>query len=123
MATLLVSPSPFTAADRAIDREGGGAEGFTIQVSPWAASTTAQLDRIAGSATTAGLSAATADPRLDFSPPTDDRPFFFNMLKPAAFARVPSLPDEGIVRGNIYATTTLVVLFVITSGLVLLMIV
>ena len=69
------------------------------------------------------LTAATADPRLDFSPPTDDRPFFFNMLKPAAFARAQAMPAEGMVRGNIYATTTLVVLFLITSGLVLLMIV
>jgi hypothetical protein len=42
------------------------------------------------------------------------------MLKPAAFARAPPMPSEGIVRGNIYATTTLVVLFLITSSLVLL---
>ena len=123
VATLMVSPSPFSDADRDVIARVAAAEGFTIQVSPWADGTTAQLDRIAASATAAGLTAATADPRLDFSPPTDDRPFFFNMLKPAAFARAPSLPSEGIVRGNISATTTLVVLFLITSGLVLLMIV
>ncbi len=64
------------------------------------------------------LAAATADPRLDFSPPTDDRPFFFNMLKPASFAQAQSLPSEGVARGNLYATTTLVVLFGITATLV-----
>jgi hypothetical protein len=112
----------FTDADRVIVERVAADEGFTIQVSPWLPAATGQLDRIAGSRTATALIEATADPQLDFSPPTDDRPFFFNMLKPAAFARARSLPSEGVARGNIYATTTLVVLFLITTSLVLLMI-
>ena len=118
VATLLISPSPFTDADRAIVERVAGGEAFTIQVSPWTGGATSQLDRIARSRTPDDLAAATADPRLDFSPPTDDRPFFFNMLKPASFAQAQSLPSEGVARGNLYATTTLVVLFGITATLV-----
>ena len=92
MATLLISPSPFTDADRAIVERVAGGEAFAIQVSPWTGGATSQLDRIARSRTRDDLAAATADPRLDFTPPTDDRPFFFNMLKPASFAQAQSLP-------------------------------
>jgi hypothetical protein len=123
VATLMISPAPFTDADRAIVERVAGEEGFTIQVSPWSGGATGQLDRIARSGTAAELSAATADAKYDFSPPTDDRPFFFNMLKPASFAATRSLPSEGVARGNLYATTTLVILFVITLTLVLLAIV
>jgi hypothetical protein len=123
VATLMISPSPFTDADRGTIERVAADEAFTIQLSPWTGGSTGQLDRIASSSTAAALMAATADPQLDFSPPTDDRPFFFNMLKPAAFARAQSLPSEGVARGNIYATTTLVVLFLITMTLVALMIV
>jgi len=122
VATLLTSPSPFTAADRATIDAVSTDEEFTLQVSPWTGSPNAELDHIAGSTSAAALTAATADPRFDYSPPTDDRPFFFNILKLASFARIQALPDEGVVRGNIYATTTLVVLFGITSALVALLI-
>jgi hypothetical protein len=123
VATLMISPSPFTAADREVVERVAADEAFTIQVSPWTGGTTSQLDRIGRSRTAAALAEATADPQLDFSPPTDNRPFFFNMLKPASFARARSLPSEGVARGNIYATTTLVVLFLITTTLVSVMIV
>ena len=123
VATLMISPAPFTDADRTVVERVAGDEGFIVQVSPWTDAATGQLGRIAGSRTSAALASATADPQLDFSPPTDDRPFFFNMLKPASFARADSLPSEGVARGNIYATTTLVVLFLITTCLVLAMIV
>jgi hypothetical protein len=123
VATLMISPSPFTDADRTVIERVAADEAFTIQVSPWTGGATGRLDRIANSHTSAALAEATSDPQLDFSPPTDDRPFFFNMLKPAAFARAHSLPSEGVARGNIYATTTLVVLFLITMSLVALMIV
>ncbi|MEO7276026.1 MAG: hypothetical protein ABIX28_04265, partial [Vicinamibacterales bacterium] len=123
VATLLTSPSPFTPADRATIEKVTSDEEFTVQVSPWAASPNVELDRIAGSTTRDALTAATADSRFDYSPPTDDRPFFFNILKLASFMRIQSLPEEGVVRGNIYATTTLVVLFGITSALVALLII
>jgi hypothetical protein len=118
VATLMISASAFTDADRAVVERVAADEGFTIQVSPWSGGATNQLDRIARSRTSSALADATADQKLDFSPPTDDRPFFFNMLKPASFAQSRLLPSEGVARGNLYATTTLVVLFLITTTLV-----
>ncbi len=123
VATLMISPSPFTDADRSTVEGVSTDEAFTIQVSPWSGGATGQLDRIARSRTPAELAQATADRAYDFSPPTDDRPFFFNMLKPASFTRTRSLPAEGVARGNLYATTTLVALFLITLTLVSLTIV
>jgi hypothetical protein len=118
-ATLLTSRSPFTREDEAIVRRIVEAEGFTIQASPWTGGSTPRVDRIARSTTRAELSLATEDPDFDYSPPTDERPFFFNMLKPRSFARVYTLPRGGVMWGNIRATATLVLLFVIAVALVL----
>jgi hypothetical protein len=122
VATLLVSPSPFTTADReAIERVAAGEE-FTVRVAPWSTGGSERLDRIVRSRSGGELASATADPHLDFSPPTDRRPFFFNMLKLTSFARAGSLPSGGVVSGNLYATTTLVVLFLIAVAMVALVI-
>jgi hypothetical protein len=118
-ATLLTSLTPFSAADEAIVRRVAEAEGFTIQTSPWTGGSSPRIDKIARSTTLAELSLATADPDFDYSPPTDERPFFFNMLKPRSFARVYSLPRGGVMWGNIRATATLVLLFAIALALVL----
>jgi hypothetical protein len=47
---------------------------------------------------------------LDLTPPTDDRPFFFNTLKPGTWLADPELVDELDVSflGNLQATQTLV---------------
>ena len=57
---------------------------------------------------------AAQDERYDYTPPSDDRPYFFNLLKPWSFARVTRLEGfgvGGVVQGNLHATTTLVILF------------
>ena len=118
-ATLLTSLSPFTADDEAVVRRIVEAEGFTIQASPWTGGSNPRVDRIARSTTPAELALATEDPDFDYSPPTDERPFFFNMLKPRSFARVYTLPRGGVMWGNIRATATLVLLFVIALLLVI----
>ena len=122
VATLLASPSPFTAADRATIEKVASDEAFTVQVSPWTASPNAELDRIAGSTTRRGCPQR---PRIRASTtarrPTTGPSSSTSSSSPAS--RIQALPDEGVVRGNIYATTTLVVLFGITSALVALPIV
>jgi hypothetical protein len=118
VATLMISPSPFSPADLDTVERVAAAEGFEIQASPRGGGTVESLDQIARSRSLDALAAATAHPDLDFSPPTDNRPFFFNMLKPASFARSSSLPTAGVVAGNIYATTTLVTLFCIATVMV-----
>ena len=122
-ATLLTSRSPFSAADEAVVRRVADAEGFTIETSPWTGGSSPRIDRIARSTSSAELALATEDPDFDYSPPTDERPFFFNMLKPRSFARVYTLPRGGVMWGNIRATATLVLLFAISVSLVLAIIV
>jgi hypothetical protein len=114
-ATLVVSPSPFTAEDGAAVERLAAVEQFTVRVSPWVGGSTQRLDRIARSGSTAELRIATADSRFDYTPPTDSRPFFFNMLKPSSFYAVYSLPRGGVLWGNIRATATLVLLFAIAT--------
>ena len=81
VATLMVSPSPFTADDRVKVERLAADEGFDLLITPWAAGKLDRLERIAASRSLADLDAAVADPDLDYSPPTDERPYFFNLLK------------------------------------------
>src|SRR5690606_5934981 len=91
VATLMVSSAPFTDADRATLEGTAHSRGYQLAVSPWApAAGGAVIDRIAGSTTMAELMAASDDPLYDYRPPTDARPYYFNMLKPQAlWAGVP----------------------------------
>lgn len=111
VATLVVSPSPFDADDRARFERLARAEQFTVLVSPWDQAASPRLGRIADSRSFADLAAATADPDFDYSPPTDARPFFFNMLKPTHYQKAFGAPAGGVIWGNIRATATLVLLF------------
>lgn len=113
VATLVVSPSPLSAADldglETLSRE----RGFTVLASPRAPSTDKRLDAIIRSGSSAELDAASADPVFDYRPPTDARPFFFNMVKPAAWFSGVSA-SEGVISGNLRATTTLLAIFAVS---------
>jgi SAM-dependent methyltransferase len=123
VATLMLSTAPFTAADRAAltaisqDRE------FHVLAAPWIEPGPTQLDRIAASASREALARATADPIYDYSPPTDGRPYYFNMLKPRAITHLAELPREGAFGGNLRATVMLLVLLGIATVLVALLII
>ncbi|HEX5475232.1 MAG TPA: hypothetical protein VFX12_11265 [Vicinamibacterales bacterium] len=117
-ATLEVSTAPFTEADDRTVTSLAAREGFVIEVSPWTGGRTKLLGAIARSTTPAELRAATADPIFDYTAPTDERPFFFNMLKPASFTRIYALPHGGVIWGNIRATATLILLLLIAAVMV-----
>jgi hypothetical protein len=120
VATLLVSPSPFTDEDRRRVERLRDDFGFDPAITPWHDSG-AGLQRIASATSHDALRAAVRDDRFDYSAPTDRRPFFFNMLKPRA-AFLPGnagAAGDGIVSGNLVATRTLSALGLITAALVL----
>jgi hypothetical protein len=119
VATLMVSPAPFTEADRSRLQHVADAMGFTIRVSPWHMPGDERLRRIAEARSFEELGRATADPYFDFSPPTDRRPFFFNMLKPQAFFQTHTQGSGGVVSGNLRATRTLIALAAVAAVLVL----
>jgi hypothetical protein len=124
VATLMVSSTPFTDDDRAVLEGAHASHGYALAVSPWAPSAGgAVIDRIASSTTMDDLMAATADPMYDYRPPTDARPYYFNMLKPQALWSGVAIPTDGTLGGNLRATLMLVVLFGVTTVLVALIIV
>ncbi len=120
VATLLVSPSPFTGEDRRRVERLRDDYGFDLAVTPWH-DAGAGLQRIASAATHETLREAVRDDHFDYAAPTDRRPFFFNMLKPrAAFLpKNAGAAGTGIVSGNLVATRTLTALGLITAALVL----
>jgi hypothetical protein len=112
VATLLVSPQPFEAADLDTIEEVATQYGFNILHSPRQQSSEALVRNIVSSSSAAELAEATEHDYLDFSPPTDSRPYFFNILKPRALVNAAGeLGNLGIVAGgNLLATYTLMLL-------------
>ncbi|HEX7672119.1 MAG TPA: hypothetical protein VF395_21135, partial [Polyangiaceae bacterium] len=97
-------------------RETAGRLGFGILLAPGQRSVVDLLGRVAASHTRADLDRAVADQPYDFSPPTDDRPYFFNLLRVTDLGGLlKEIPGGGVVTGNLRASKTLAALL----GLVL----
>lgn len=119
VATLLVSPSPFSDTDLGRLRESVKLFGFQILVAPQVAPALPALGEIVASTTRANLDARVRHDLFDYSPPTDERPFFFNFLRPTGFFRAELLGGtQGVLSGNLKATGTLLALFGISLVLV-----
>ena len=110
VATLLVSPTPFTAADLDRMQQQAVRLGFNMVLTPRRLPAQPLLRALVEQPDRAALWAYTRQQALDLTPPTDDRPFFFNMLRPSAW-----LTDAAEVErqdfaflGNLQATRTLV---------------
>ena len=91
VATLLVSNEPFTAEDLQALSSTAKLYGFNLLIAPGHTPAIPLFAAIARSKSRAELSAATQDPSYDFSPPTDERPYFFSMLKPRALLTIGGL--------------------------------
>jgi len=122
VATLVLSPSPLAQAD--IETLGSVSRelGFRIVLAPAREPADEQLAAIRDATSREELDVAAANPLYDFSPPTDERPFFFNILKLGrAFggeAEITEGPGTGVIPGNLRATKTLFVLFAVSLALV-----
>lgn len=113
VSTLLVGRDPLSPADLGRLRAVIEQEGFTPVALPGQPAQDPILLRILEARSAEGLAAATRHPHFDLSASSDDRPFFFNMLKLSAWR---SLSDElmgGVVVGNLRATQTLVGLLLV----------
>jgi hypothetical protein len=112
VATLLASPTPLSEADLARLQEVASEQRFTILLSPTAAAD----PRLAVVAASEGRRGG--DARLDLSPPTDDRPFFFHTLRLASAFDGPQIDSAHDV--NARAVRVLVALLAIVIALTLL---
>ena len=118
VATLMVSSAPFTPEDEQRVAQIVAEREFQTLVTPSAGGVGGvRLNRIVRSRTMAELAQATDDTNFDYSPPTDRRPYFFNMLKPRAFAHAFEMPRGGALWGNLRATVTLLILLGVSAVL------
>lgn len=118
VATLLVSPSPLSQADLDTIAAVSGARGFTVLASPHVPAADPRLRAILRSASDVELAAAATDAVFDYTPPTDARPFFFNMVKPSAWLTGIASTDGGVIAGNLRATGTLVAILGVSIAFV-----
>jgi hypothetical protein len=125
LSTLIVGRAPFSAQDLARLRDVSNQLGFSILVSPGAPAASEALRQIMQAPDAAALGALSAKFHLDVSPPTDERPFFFNQLRltdPAAMLRAMEA-NSGVIKGNLAATITLLIIVLLSLILVLLTII
>ena len=107
VSALIVGKDPLTLDDVKRVREVAKARGFQLIASPDTHSTAQRLERVLDARSLAELDKILLLPELDLRPPTDDRPFFFNVIRLRALLK--PLPDvtQGAIEGNLLATRTL----------------
>jgi hypothetical protein len=126
VATLLVSRSPFTSADVDALHEAATALDYRVLIGGRGPASADLLEAIVSARSPAELTSRTSSFALDLTPPTDDRPFFFNQLP---LQRVGAIMAEirrgfgshetvGVAAGNLSATATLLMLLAVATGLV-----
>src|SRR5918999_2872196 len=127
IATLVLSKTPLSASDvEALEKAATSYE-HEMLITPSREPASRVLSRIVNASDLSVLRSFTSSLPFDLTPPTDARPFFFNQLplsrplQALAFARevlAKSSEGGGVRRGNLVATVTLLILFLIALMLV-----
>jgi len=109
VATLLMSPAPFSELDLDHAQQLAVHKGFNMLLTPRREPAHPLLRKLVRQPSREAMLAFTASQDLDLTPPTDQRPFFFNMLKPLAwFTRPGEVKALDLsFLGNLAATQTL----------------
>jgi hypothetical protein len=109
ISTLLVSKAPFPLADiERIQRVADEME-YDLVFDPGTWPEHRVLRGLLNASSPEEVRAAVADEPLNYLPPTDESPYFFNMLRLENLGASLSA-GGGVVRGNIMATITLLIL-------------
>jgi hypothetical protein len=106
ISTLLLAKAPFTEADRAKLHEVTLKLGYRPVIYPGIVPRTEVLRDIVSVRSREQLSAAVRNASLNYEPPTDDNPYFFNMLRLDQLSAVMKA-DAGVVQGNLVASVNL----------------
>jgi hypothetical protein len=125
LSTLIVARSPFSPEDLTHLQATSQRLGYTVLVRPGAEPKNEILRAVMQAPDLAALQALPARYHLDVSPPTDARPFFFNQLRigdPQAMVAAVNA-SAGVIKGNLAATLTLVIIIALSLILVILTIV
>ena len=120
VVTLLVALSPFERDDLAEIESVCRDHGFELVVAPGQRGNHPLLELIVNSRSLAGIDDVVRDEPFDYSPPTDQQPYFFNQLKPGHLWAGLQGAGAGIIgQGNLLATLTLGALGIIAMALVI----
>ena len=118
VATLLVSNLPFTPADLETLVEASTRAGFGVLLAPGLPDLVPVADLL-DAPNRAALDAAALSPTIDLRPPTDERPFFFHLLRMRASLSGDVPADAGgNIEGNRRASGALVLSFLASLVLV-----
>jgi hypothetical protein len=121
LSTLIVGRAPLSQQDLALLRETTARLGFSILVGPDLQAPSPALKAIVDAPDGAALANLSAKFQQDVTPPTDDRPFFFNQLRitdPRAVLLAMQAPS-GVISGNFHATITLLIIVLLSLILVI----
>ncbi|MBZ0272282.1 hypothetical protein K8I61_09600 [bacterium] len=121
VATLLASNEPFSATDIASFRAHVSAMEFETVFAPGTPPENPVLADILAAPDADALWDYGAAAPLDLTPPSDDRPFFFNLLRLTHPRRIVSYlgRPSGVVAGNLIATLVLLTIVAVTLLLAL----
>ena len=118
IATLVLSRAPFSSPHLDLLEQAAMSMGYHVLVSPRTAPASDVLRRILASGNRVELDQYTGRLALDLTPSTDERPFFFNQLPlyhPIKTARLAlATLGTGVASGNLLATATLLMLFLLS---------
>jgi len=116
IATIIVGRRPFDADDLARFKRHLAEMEFTPLLIPGEPAPSPVLEQLRRAGSRAELDRLTAAYPLDLSPPTDERPFFFNLLRLSRPWEI--LPyiggSTGTISGNLLATLTLLVILLLS---------
>ena len=119
IATLVLSKAPFTEEQLRILNDTVRDLGFSVLLAPDRPPESKLLLAITQSQNLAALNRVLDGAYLDLSVPTDNRPFFFNMLR---FSDIPDVMrrlfnrtlGSGVQRGNLVAAASLILILLIS---------
>jgi hypothetical protein len=114
VATIVVSPQAFSREDVAKLQVAVEQRGLTTLIAPGERAADPMLEAILEARDIAALGAIGEPDKIDTSPPTDERPFFFQLLAPRAWLhpldvwRTYETNRKGILAGNVAAAIELI---------------
>ena len=92
VATLLVSPDPFSQSDTQLVNQVSEELGFRVLLGPDTDPADLLLGQIASARSISQIIHQVEKQPYDFTPPTDERPYFFNIIKPSQLVSLDTGP-------------------------------
>jgi hypothetical protein len=110
LATLILSKQAFPREDIAVLKQKVGELGFHFVFEPGTLPSNPELKDILSAGSVSELRQRARHYPLNYAPPTDENPYFFNMLKIGHIKMAKS--QSGVLSGNLLATITLLILII-----------